>query len=197
MIRMRSLVALLLAGSLAALTALQPAAVQAQELAVAAAPGPAADEITPAPGTAFTVLGWPVSSWLIARASSSVIGIVVFNLVMTSLTAAPPAGVATLPAATVIANRVVAASVAGTAAIGTMFAYDKWTGQPLEYGYAWSRGGFVAGATVASATLTVLGYQAGDWFSTAWTVHRSILLGAGVLSGWVAQNWYQSWYQSR
>jgi len=192
MIRMPSPVALLLAGSLAALAAVQPAAVQAQELAVAAAPEPAAGEAALPPGTAFTVLGWPVSSWLIARASSSVIGVVVFNVVMTSLTATPPAGVATLPATTLIANRVVAASLAGTAAIGTMFAYDKWTGQPLEYGYAWSRGGFVAGATVASAALTVLGYETGDWFTTAWAVNRSILLGAGVLGGWAAQSWYQS-----
>lgn len=192
MIRMPSLAALLLAAGLMALTALQPAAVLAQELAVAAAPGPAAGENAVPPDTAFTVLGWPVSSWLIARASSSIIGIVVFNVVMTSLTAVPPAGVAALPATTVIANRVVAASLAGTAAIGTMFAYDKWSGQPLEYGYAWSRGGFVAGATVASAVLTALGYETDDWFTTAWTINRSILLGAGVVSGWAAQSWYQS-----
>jgi hypothetical protein len=192
MIRTPSLVALLLAGGLAALTALQPVAVQAQELAVAAAPGPATAENAAPPDTAFTVLGWPVSSWLIARASSSVIGVVVFNVVMTSLTAAPPAAVAALPATTIIANRVVAAGLAGTAAIGTMLAYDKWSGQPLEYGYAWSRGGFVAGATVASAVLTVVGYQADDWFTTAWAVNRSILLGAGVVGGWAAQTWYQS-----
>ena len=192
MIRTPSFVALLLAGGLAALTALQPAAVMAQEVAVAGVPGPAAGESAAPPDTAFTVLGWPVSSWLIARASSSVIGIVVFNVVVTSLTAAPPAGGAALPATTVIANRVVAAGLAGTAAIGTMFAYDKWSGQPLEYGYAWSRGGFVAGATVASAVLTALGYQPGDWFTTAWAVNRSILMGAGVLGGWAAQTWYQS-----
>jgi hypothetical protein len=192
MIRTPSLVALLLAGGLAALTALQPVAVQAQELAVAAAPGPATAENATPPDTAFTVLGWPVSSWLIARASSSMIGVVVFNVVMTSLTAGSPAAVAALPATTIIANRVVAAGLAGTAAIGTMLAYDKWSGQPLEYGYAWSRGGFVAGATVASAVLTVVGYQADDWFTTAWAVNRSILLGAGVVGGWAAQTWYQS-----
>jgi hypothetical protein len=192
MIRTPSFVALLLAGGLAALTALHPAAVMAEELAVAGVPGPAAAENAAPADTAFTVLGWPVSSWLIARASSSVIGIVVFNVVMTSLTAVPPPGAAALPAATVIANRVVAASLAGTAAIGTMFAYDKWSGQPLEYGYAWSRGGFVAGATVASAALTVLGYEADGWFTAAWAVNRSILMGAGVLGGWAASSWFTS-----
>jgi hypothetical protein len=192
MIRTPSLVALLLAGGLVALTALQPAAVAAEELAVAAAPEPSAAENAAPPDTAITILGWPISSWLLARASSSIIGIVVFNVVMTSLTTVPPAGVAALPTTTVIANRVVAAGLAGTAAIGTMFAYDKWSGQPLEYGYAWSRGGFVAGATVASAVLTALGYETDDWFTTAWTINRSILLGAGVISGWAAQSWYQS-----
>ena len=192
MIRTPSFVALLLAGGLATLTALQPAAVAAEELAVAGAPGPGTAESATPPDTAITILGWPISSWLVARASSSVIGIVVFNVVMTSLTAVPPAGVAVLPATTVIANRVVAAGLAGTAAIGTMFAYDKWSGQPMEYDYAWSRGGFVAGATVASAVLTTLGYQADGWFTAAWAANRSILLGAGVLGGWAASSWYKS-----
>ena len=189
MFRTRSLVALLLAGGLVALAILQPAAVLAQELAVAAAPAPAGDN--PAADTEFTVLGWPVSSWLIARASSSIIGIAVFNVVMTSVTAVPPPGAA-LPLTTVIANRVVAAGLAGAAAIGTMFAYDKWTGQPMEYDYAWSRGGFIAGATVASAAMTGLGYQTGDWFTATWAANRSILLGAGVLGDWAARRWYQS-----
>ena len=192
MIRTPSLVALLLAGGLVALTGLQPAAAAAQEVAVAGVPGPAAGESAAPPDAVFTVFGWPVSSWLIARAASSIIGIVVFNLVTTSLTAAPPAGAAVLPTTTIIANRVVAYGLAGTAAIGTMFAYDKLSGQPLEYGYAWSRGGFIAGATVASAALTALGYEANGWFTAAWTVNRSVLLGAGVLGGWAAHSWYQS-----
>jgi hypothetical protein len=192
MIRTPSLVALLLAGGLVALTALQPAAVAAEELAVAAAPEPSAAENAAPPDTAITILGWPISSWLLARASSSIIGIVVFNVVMTSLTAVPPVGVAALPTTTVIANRIVAAGLAGTAAIGTMFVYDKWTGQPIEYDYAWSRGGFVAGATGASVVLTALGYEPGNWFTAAWAVNRSILLGAGVLGDWAARRWYQS-----
>jgi len=62
----------------------------------------------------------------------------------------------------------------------------------MEYDYAWSRGGFIAGATVASVVMTGLGYEASDWFTTAWAANRSILLGAGVLGDWAARRWYQS-----
>jgi hypothetical protein len=175
-----------------AITILQPAAGLAQELAVAAATGAVEETAVPAETAPITILGYPVSSWLLVRISSSIIGVAVFNIVMTSLTTVPPAGVAALPLTTVITNRIVASSLAATAAVGTMFAYDKWTGQPMDYDYAWSRAGFVAGATAASAALTGFGYQAGDWFTATWAAHRAILMGAGVVSGWAARSWYES-----
>jgi hypothetical protein len=190
MTRTPSLASLLLAGGLMVLTAIQPIAAPAQDLAVAPAPATAASAPAPPEPAPITILGWPVSQDLLVRGTSSIIGLIVFNVVMTSLTTVPAAGVAATPLATVLANRIVASSLAATAAVGTMFAYDKWTSRAMDYDYAWSRAGFVAGATAASAVLTGLGYSAGDWWTATWAANRAVLMGAGLLGGWSARHWY-------
>ena len=190
MTRTRSLASLLLAGGLMTLTAIQPVAGLAQDLAATSADAATADAPTPPEPAPIEIFGWSVSQDLLVRGAGSIIGLIVFNMVFTPLTAAP-AGAAAGAASTsaVLASRVVASSLAATAAIGTMFAYDKWTGRAMDYGYAWSRAGFVAGAVAGNAALTGLGYGAGQGWTWTWVGNRVVMLGTGLLGGWGAR-WY-------
>ncbi|MEJ0020858.1 MAG: hypothetical protein WDN25_30765 [Acetobacteraceae bacterium] len=96
-------------------------------------------------------------------------------------------------AAAVLGARVAAAALAGAGAVAGTFAYDTWTGQPLDYAYLWHRSGFIAGLAAGIAAFGVLGYPIdGGVTWIGWTANRAALLGAGLAGAWATDQWYQA-----
>lgn len=127
---------------------------------------------------------WQPSPELLAQGAGAIIGFGAFSLFL-----APEAAAA----GGVFGGRVIAATMAGMGAVAGTYAYDLWTGLPLEHDYLWHRGGFIAGIAAGVAIFGVLGYPAaevGTW--TGWAANRAALLGTGLLGAWMADRWYAS-----
>jgi len=162
---------------LAGIILLGPAGVP---LAAAATP-----PISSAPVSSEAPAMWPPSPELLAQGAGAVIGFGAFSLFV-----APEAAVAG-GVAGLLGGRVMAAALAGMGAVAGTYAYDMWTGLPLEHGYLWHRGGFIAGIAAGVAIFGVLGYPAGEagtW--SGWAANRAALLGTGLIGAWTADRWY-------
>jgi len=151
--------------------------------ALAAAAPPAAASPAPAPSEASHA--WRPSPEVLAQGAGALIGLGVFSLFV-----APEAlgGVAGL-----LGGRLMGATAAGMGAVAGTFAYDVWTGQPLQYAYFWYRGGFIAGLAGGIAAFGVLGYPGGGgttWLG--WTANRAALIGTGMIGAWAADHWYHN-----
>ena len=91
-----------------------------------------------------------------------------------------------------LGTRVIATTLAATGAILTTYVYDRWTDQPTDYTYFWSRGGAVVGVGVGTAMLATFGYPVAATyvrFSPPWVANRAFLVGAGLLGGWMTDTW--------
>jgi hypothetical protein len=185
---------------LAALT-LHPVASFGQRLPPQTTIAPAFRGAVPTPGTPGSpapeiMLSQP-STWgglltphTIVHAAGALIGIVAFNLYVAPLIAASAGGVAVTPS--LVDPRVVATTLAAAGAVLTGYVYDRWTGQPIDRAYMWSRGGFVVGVAAGSEMLAVVGYPSSaavPQFSPPGLANRVFLVSTGLVGAWLTNLW--------
>jgi hypothetical protein len=121
---------------------------------------------------------WQISPELMAQGVGALVGFGAYSLFI-----APQAGM--------VGGRLVAASLAAGGAVVGDFAYDLWTGHPLDYAYFWHRSGFIVGVAAGIAAFGVLGYPitgGSTWLS--WAANRVTLIGAGVVGSLAFDRWY-------
>lgn len=176
---------------LLAVTPLQTTAAFAQ--AIAAPP-----TLPPAPAAAWPdPLAWTgtngrdlVTTETVVQGAGALIGIVAFNFYVAPLSAA--SGVGGVTVRSLLGSRVVATTLAATGAVLTTYIYDRWTDQPLDYTYFWSRGGAIVGVGAGTALLAQLGYPPSATyarFSPPWVANRAFLFGSALLGIWGTKAW--------
>ncbi len=118
------------------------------------------------------------------------VGIIAFTFYVAPLAVA--SGVGAGPVRSLLGTRVMATTLAATGAVLTTYIYDRWTDQPIDYTYLWSRAGAVAGVAAGSGLLAGLGYPpsiALTRFSPEWIANRSFLVGTALLGAWMTDVW--------
>jgi hypothetical protein len=165
---MRRAMQLLMVGLLAAGMALGPRSANAAVLAkVQRAPAPDA--------------GWTFSAATLVHGAGALLGVAAYSYLVAPLAPAP--GIPASTAATLLTGGMAGASLAAIGAVAAGLAYDRWSGQPFDYSYVWTRAGAVAGFGLASATAGWAGLPAAaaTW-SAGWFGYR-LFLGLGALAG--------------
>ncbi|MEA2738596.1 MAG: hypothetical protein QOH05_1903 [Acetobacteraceae bacterium] len=171
---------------------IDPAAALAQRVPDDPGRGPAGqtdvmpEAAPPAPSGWSTVVG-PET---IVHAVGGFIGIAAFSFYVAPLSAASGVGAASVQS--LLGTRVVATTLAATGAVLTTYIYDRWTDQPIDYTYFWSRAGAVVGVGAGTAVLATLGYPASASyarFSPPWVANRAFLISAGLLGAWMTDAW--------
>lgn len=128
-----------------------------------------------------------VPAEVLAQAAGAVVGFGIYSFYFASEVAAAGGVVASA------GGRLIALTLAGAGAVAGNFAYDYWTGQPLDYAYFWHRSGFIVGVAGGIAVFGVLGYPVDGGATWAgWVANRVTLIGAGMLGAWATDRWYRA-----
>jgi hypothetical protein len=186
-----------LAGWLLLVSAAGPCVANAQTVTQVVDQTPQQSMVLPLPEPApQSATNWRsyVTPKRLAEGAGALLGFVAFNFYVAPLSAVSGVGAAA-SLRSWLGTRVAASTLAATGAVATGYAYDRWAGNPIDYGYAWERGGAVVGVGAGSALLAVLGYPASATlprFSAAWTANRSFLLGSALLGAWLTEKWWES-----
>jgi hypothetical protein len=172
-----------------AVTLVDPTAAFAQRVPVVGQVAPI--DVMPEPGVpANPAWKMTVTPETIVHGVGAIIGIAAFSFYVAPLSAISVVGGASVQS--LLGTRVVATTLAAAGAILTTYIYDRWTDQPIDYTYFWSRGGAVVGVGVGTAMLATFGYPVAATyvrFSPPWVANRAFLVGAGLLGGWMTDSW--------
>ena len=184
---MRRTPTLILAAWLLALALFQPFSAFGQT----ASTRPATIDVLPEPIPPTPPL-WRkyVSQETVVHGAGALIGIIAFNFYVAPLAVA--SGVGAGPVRSLLSTRVMATTLAATGAVLTTYVYDRWTDQPIDTIYLWSRAGAVAGVAAGTGLLAGLGYPpsiALARFSPEWVANRSFLVGSALLGAWMTEVW--------
>ena len=174
---------------------LYPKPASAQATGPSALPKPSDQLILPEPAISSET-GWSsyITTERMVQGAGALLGIVAFNFYVAPLSVASGVG-AGASIRSLLGTRVTASMLAAAGAVMTTYIYDRWTDQPINYDYFWSRGGAVVGVGAGSALLTIFGFPSATAlprFSPAWVANRGFLVGTALLGAWMTDLYLDS-----